>query len=120
MKRDWDLVRKILQTIEEGEHGNATNPFFIPGYPHDVVGYHVHLMGEGGLLHAVDTGHMGSKSPCAYPLSLTWNGHEFLDAARKDTTWNRATERAKRVGAATFPMIQSLLMDGAKELLFPK
>ena len=97
MKRDMELVRKILLTIENSPHGHAGR-LKIDGYTDEQVGYHVYIMGEAALLRTADVTSMGSKSPQAIPISLTWEGHEFLDAARDEGRWNKAMEKVKSIG----------------------
>jgi hypothetical protein len=46
-------------------------------------------MAEGGLVLANDVTQFGDVYDQAQPRRLTWHGHEFIDAARNDTTWNR-------------------------------
>ena len=63
MKRDMDLVRKIVFALEEHEHGHAPHPFLIEGYTDEQVGYHTHLMKEAGLILAANVTTMESTSP---------------------------------------------------------
>ena len=46
MKRDMDLVRKILLECEQQESGFPPEKLEIEGYSDAQLGYHVHLMGE--------------------------------------------------------------------------
>ena len=51
-----------------------------------------------------------------YPFSLTWQGHEFIEASRNDTFWNKAKEMAKKKsGALSFDVLKALLIVMAKE-----
>ncbi len=51
-----------------------------------------------------------------YPFSLTWQGHEFLEASRNDTFWNKAKEIVKsKCGALSFDVVKALLISMAKE-----
>jgi len=41
---------------------------------------------------------------------LTWEGHDFLDAARNDTIWNKAKEKVLKPGLSwTFSMLLEYL-----------
>lgn len=92
MKRDMNLVREILKWAEQQENGyTGGNPSFDEASD-EVVAYHVHLMWEAGLINAIDSTSMESSSPDAEILSITWDGYEFLDAARDDNIWNKAKE----------------------------
>ncbi len=87
MKRDMDLIIKILEYFEEREDTSIIKRFddIIPGYDKDVVIYHIHRMYEGGLLNAevlTSTGTPSGRLARVYPSGLKWQGHEFLDAMR--------------------------------------
>ncbi len=110
MKRDMDLVRQILLKIEEHEHGRAPTELVIEGHTDEEVGYHVHLMGQAGLLKVADVTDMGSASPEAIPIGMMWAGHDFLDAAREPSLWEKAKQK---LGAG----FASVSFDVLKELL---
>lgn len=110
MKRDMDLVRKILLALEEHEHGFAPREFDIEGYAGEQIAYHAYLMDQAGLIEAANTTHMGSSSPEAMPRKMTWEGHEFLDAARSETIWNKARQKIKEAGGSvTISTLTALL-----------
>ncbi len=100
MKRDMELVRKILQAIEAHEHGLAPRPLLIEGYTEDQIGYHVLIMDEGGLLVAANVTGMSARTPTAIPSRLTWRGHEFLDLSRDQSIWRKATTAVKGLSIA--------------------
>ncbi|MCK4340490.1 MAG: DUF2513 domain-containing protein [Phycisphaerae bacterium] len=111
MKRDMDLVRQLLLKIEEHEHGLAPRNLPIDGYDDEQIGYHVHLMGQAGLLKVADVTHLGSASPEAIPVRMTWAGHDFLDAARSETIWSRAKDHLGANWASVpFEVLKSLLV----------
>ena len=111
MKRDMELVRQILVQIEEHEHGMAPRSLTIDGYTQEQIGYHVHLMGQAGLLKVADVSHFGSTSPEAIATRMTWAGHEFLDAARSDTVWQRAkTQLGAQWASVPFDILKAVLM----------
>ena len=84
MKRDMELVRAILLKMEAHPYGYAPGGFTIAGYDQDVIGHHAWLMQDGRLVTAEVTTSFGDKSPIATPVTITWEGHEFLDAVRND------------------------------------
>lgn len=95
MKRDWELVRLILTTLEEqapkDDHLHAEK---LPGYERSEVFYHFQILSEARLIEM-----RGSSPMIAVALRLTWDGHEFLDKIRNEETWNKikTTARAKGV-----------------------
>jgi hypothetical protein len=49
---------------------------------------------------------------------LTWEGHEFLDAARNKTMWNRAKTALTTQGAGlSFDVMKALLLGYVKQEL---
>lgn len=116
-----ELVRAILLTVEQHEHGRAPADLVIDGYSAEQIGYHCYLIGQAGFADVADLTNRGSASPVARILRLTWEGHNFLDAARDDTVWNRSKERLKAVGQSllTVPIgvLTALLIDEGKRRL---
>jgi hypothetical protein len=50
--------------------------------------------------------------------NLTWEGHEFLDAARNETVWNSTKETAKQYGGSIpLELMKGLLMKAASSYL---
>ena len=114
MKRDLDLMRKILLALEAHAHGFAPAPFTVPGYDDETIGHHVWLLQQAGLLTAAVVVALGDASPRAIPESLTWAGHEFLDTVRNDTVWRKLKALMKDQGL-TLPL--SVLQTLAQRLL---
>ena len=118
MKRDMDLVRKILLQTEEHEHGYAPQSLTIEDHSEDAVGFHIYLMGEAALLRVADVTSFGCKSPRAIPLNITWAGYEFLDAAREPTVWEAAKKKvSSAVVSVGFEVMKLVLAAIAKEKL---
>jgi uncharacterized protein DUF2513 len=90
MKRDLELIRKMLLTIEEADSGWAPSDLKLDGYTDAQIGYHAHLLIDAGLAHGDDVTTMGSEAPEGKITSLTWAGHEFVEAARDEGRWKRA------------------------------
>ncbi len=117
MKRDMDLARRILFSIEESEH----SPFRwidlnYPEHSSEKVAYHVRILAEAGLIEALDFTTRGRFD--WKPKRLTWHGHEFLDAARSDTLWEQAKakmrEHTSGLGA---DLLKAVLQDLGKQAL---
>ena len=105
MKRDMDLIRTILLEVEKLPLSGANSELEIPGHTPEEVTYHIMLCQEAGLLDAVDA----SSFDGTYwiPTRLTYQGHEFLDAARADTIWNQAkTSVLKTTGTLTLEALK--------------
>jgi len=98
MKRNMELIIAILFSIEKGIEGDASS-IVLPTqeFPEIEITHHVRLLHEGKLIHALK-GYSASAGSAWVPHSLTWQGHEFLDAVRQDTIWNRVRKLAKQSG----------------------
>jgi len=126
MKRDMDLVRKILFAMEQDETNMRFDYERLPeveGDREDVVYYHMQIMAQADLLHVnvqeIPTGN--PNQPFSYTTySISWNGHEFLDAARENTRWEKAKSTMERAGGVILPVLMQLLTSYVKtELKLP-
>ncbi len=103
MKRDMELVRKILIVMEDwpSAYPPAGNPEIkIEGYTAEQITHHIGLMSEAGLIKAADANSFDGEM--WLPIGILWAGHEFLDAARSDTMWDKAKELAiSKTGSLT-------------------
>lgn len=110
MKRDMDLVRKILKAVEDSPTGRAPRSIQVDGHDGVAIGYHSLLMIQAGLANGSEVTNGKSPGPCGSLTSLTWEGHEFLEAARDDTRWSKAKALIEEKGGA-------LTLDVFKEVL---
>ena len=115
MKRDMDLVRKILMTCADHEHGCAPQDLTIEGYSEEEIGHHVYLMMQAGLVKGADVTTMSSDSPEAIVTSVTWAGHEFLEASRDEGLWSKAKQAAGSSGGMVLDVLKSVLIGLATE-----
>lgn len=117
MKRDMDLIRNILIGIEAYPAANGVihlDELGLGDYPPEVVAYHVKLLDEAGLIVASDFS--ADDELVWLPSRLTWSGHEFLDAARHATVWEKAKHVIQQQGGALpLAVIQALLIQLAKQ-----
>lgn len=118
MKRDMDLVRKIVFRLEESTSGFAPSELGVDGYTPDQVGYHCYLMLQAGLITGIDVTDESSVGPQVEPTGLTWAGYEFADATRSDTLWNKAKSTvAEKVGSVSIAVLTQYLQSLAKSAL---
>lgn len=89
MKRDMELIRKILFKIEETVDNVVEYDLEIEGYTMEQVAYHCSILYEGGYIHAYKGGYAGNDLYTFGVGRLTWDGHDFLDKIREDTIWNK-------------------------------
>lgn len=116
MKRDMNLIRELLLFYES----DCTLPY--PDANSDAISQHIIWLIEADLI----AGRLANSSPSGSPRSffpidgrvienggrqcmyfpLTWNGCEFIAAARDNTRWNKAINV---VGGFTFEVIKTYL-----------
>lgn len=111
MKRDLELIRKMVLAIEDNESGWAPDNLTFDGYSEAQVGYHAFLLIDAGLAKGDEITSHGSHSPEAMLSHLTWAGHEFADAARDETRWKRAMGMVQeKGGTVTIGVLTQLLV----------
>ena len=95
MKRNWDVIRKIMIKLEAipTESGQLESDD-IHGVDNETAFYHMRMMIEAGLAVGDCPETLGECE--GYLLRLTWDGHEFLDSIRRDAVWNKIKETAKK------------------------
>lgn len=99
MKRDMELIRKLLFAIEENPRQLA-----VDGYDKEVVKYHALLLIEAGLLDGKVSNTLANTSVVPSHIfvnRLTWDGHEFLDNIRRDEIWNTIKSEFKDASVST-------------------
>jgi len=111
MKRNMDLVRKILLSIEANpEPHDWIFELKIDEFSDKEIAYHVKLLAQAGLIEA-------SERPLPdfiqwVPHSLTWAGHEFLDASKDEGRWNKAKKMVlEKTGVITFEAMKLVLVE---------
>lgn len=87
MKRDWDLVRRIMVDLESLPANGELDAGNVEGYEKPVVAYHMEMMQEAGLIKGISVSTFVGLDFIAQ--SLTWEGHELLNKIRQDTTWKK-------------------------------
>lgn len=82
----------------------------------NIVNYNAMLLEEAGLIKAaVSKTNMGLR---VIPQRLTWYGHEFLDEARNDMTWNAAKEKVTAAaGSLSVELLKMALSELGKQAL---
>lgn len=118
MKRDIELIRKMLLEIES--HDNVFMPSDDPA-DYQLIGHHLLLLQEGGLIAGIEPIERPSGEMLVQVKThprLTWAGHEFLDIARNDKLWGEATQKiGGELGTVSFAVLIQLLAHRAKGYL---
>ena len=110
MKRDLELIRKIILAIEDAPSGWALD-LKIDGFSDAQIGYHAYLLMDASLVKGVDVTTNMSEAPEAQIINLTWAGHEFADMARDETRWKKAMGIVQEKGGTiTIGVLTQLLV----------
>ena len=103
MKRDLDLVRKILLGFEELDELESAPPE-INGYTEGMCAYHLRMIkeagfAEGGLM-------IGTDGDVTFSANwhMTSHGHDFLDSIRDEGTWGETKSVLQKVGGWTLDL----------------
>jgi Hypothetical protein (DUF2513). len=118
MKRDMELIRRILFFIEDkfkpGElyiHGIS-----VEGYAQEIIADHCQLLCEAGLINSYKPtrGGQGAKVLFFTVGNLTNSGYDFLDKIREDTIWNKTKTVIKDKG---LPMVIDVIKDVSSTII---
>jgi hypothetical protein len=108
MKRDFDLIRKIMTDIESMKPFEQQQSFTYDGFDSATINQHIALLIEAGLVDG--KAHETNQRRHVIVEDLTWAGHDFLDAMRDDNIWNKAKEHILKPGASfTFGILLDYL-----------
>lgn len=110
MVRNLELVRKILLEVQSMPAGSPPVHIEFEGeYKQDEVNEHIDLLIKANLLEG-KVQRSTEKIVMVVVRGLTWDGHDFISAAAKDSIWQRALAVAKEKGLAiTFDVLKELL-----------
>ena len=119
MKRDMDLVRRILLDVESAPREMNLGDFKYGGKTDNEVGYHIDLLVYHGLLDADVKKDWGGDYILATVSGLTWDGCDYLDAIRDNTGWAKTKKAIKdTVGNTTMAIIKEVASAVAKNAIF--
>ena len=119
MERDLELIRQILLKGASHPHGSGFAPEEALGgeYTREQIGYHVHLMGQAGLIVTYDVATLANASPSAHMNSITWAGHDYLESVRDEKVWKETKSLAKQAGSTAFDLVKQIAVGIAKSEL---
>ena len=119
MKRDMDLVRKILLEIEANYVSTAICGLEIEGYDMAAVAYHCKILHDAGLISNYNANYGDDEIDYFSVGSLTWDGHDYLDKVRDDSLWAKTKDTIVQKGLPlildTIKTVSSALITAAAE-----
>lgn len=118
MRRDMELVRSILLSVADSNDGVRIEQLINEKYNKQLVGYHIRIMKEAGLIHAsIQAADNDPYYYCAIS-SLTWEGNDFLDAIASESVWNRVRKAlSNSISLTSFDVIKSVASKVGQSLL---
>ncbi|NMA12927.1 MAG: DUF2513 domain-containing protein [Chloroflexi bacterium] len=94
MKRDYELIKKIMFQLEEKsnieEDELSFEDFDLPGVTEEAFYTQTALMFRDGLINAKKEVYISYRYPKYKPVYIEQPGYEFLNAAKNDTPWEKA------------------------------
>jgi hypothetical protein len=122
MKRDWDLLRWILNQAEScgggypivvtdgAQYSSQHYKLNIGERNFGEMCEHVLLLGDAGLAEVRDLGRTFDGPSGVVIDRLTMAGHDFLDSARDENRWKKAmTTVNEKGGAVTVGVLTQIL-----------
>ena len=108
MKRDWDVIRKVLEEVEGHDIGDPqTLEYELAPDNFSLEAQHAHLLWKSGFLSGYDGS--GISGDLLLNPSLTWEGHELLDTLRSKPVWEKVKAKAAEQGIAlSFEAVKTL------------
>jgi hypothetical protein len=118
MKRDFDLIRRILIDIQDMPAGTFCQVIAYPGeYDPATISEHVALLIDSALINGEMIKAFDSIDGFLI-TGLTWKGHDFIDAAKDNSIWNKAKQTVlKPTVSITFDLLLEWLKAQAKQIL---
>ena len=117
MKRNMDVVRKIVLALRESDEPID----HVDGIEEAQYLMHAELLIEAGLAEGEPVRYLENASsyPSAVTLTrLTWQGQDFADAIDDDTLWTKAKVKVIKPGASwTFSLLLEWLKAEARTRL---
>ena len=108
MKRDMELVRKILFAVENSQEEGIEN-FKIESFSREQIIYHIQLLSDAELIEGTLVG-SDNAGILRYGIDrMTWAGHDFLDACRDEGRWTKAKEIFSKIGVVQFDVFKEVL-----------
>jgi hypothetical protein len=114
MKRDMELIRRILQHVEDSPDHDDYVGLNIPERTQAELVYHVTILAEANFLKLQG---VASDFEPLFWVRLTNDGHDFLDAVRSETVWGEVKDKIREYGGnVPLEVLKALAIQFAKNL----
>lgn len=104
MKRNMELVRDILLTIEDAKPFECIRNMKINGFDKQEIAYHCELLYQAGFIKDYHGEECNNYDGVIYftVQDLTWEGQDFLETIREKTVWENTKNVIREKG---LPMV---------------
>ena len=118
MKRNFDLIRKIMLDIENLDPNYGYVEVKFGDEDARAVDVHAALLIEAGLLNGKVIESEAGIIHKVFISGISWAGYEFIDYVKNDTVWNKAKETVlKPAVSASFQVLLEWAKQEAKNRL---
>jgi hypothetical protein len=112
MRLNPDCMRDVLLVAEENLPLNGSLPMsdllpLLPGYSKDEITYTCLKLNEANLLNIFKTPYPGGTFVNDI-REITYNGHQFLENIRNQSTWETVKQKLSLLGSSSVPVIMSV------------
>ncbi len=115
MKLNHDCIRDLLLYLEDTlTLGNclkisyAAEDSFLPSHSIDDIRYTALKLTEAGYIDTKSINFIDSRIPEIRILSITYQGHQFLDNIRDDGVWKETKKIASQVSSASIKILSDI------------
>lgn len=115
MKRDMDLIRRIVLAVRDLEPGQGLQD--LDDVSAAAFGEHSKLLIDDGFVEGVDVTSMSDLHRSFILERLTSKGHDFADAIGSDTVWASVMTKTRAIGAWTLGVVWDLARSELKRRL---
>jgi hypothetical protein len=95
MKRDFDLIRKILLYVEENREEGSFMINKLENYDNQTLIFHCKLLADKGFLKGRALKSLTPGNDDFQCYGITYEGYEFLDKIRDITIWGKIKKYVK-------------------------
>lgn len=112
MRLNPDCMRDVLLVVEDHLPLNDSLPMtdlisLLPNYSEDELTYTCLKLKEGGFLNIFDI--PVNRGFIVYEIQqLTYEGHQFLENIRDQSTWNKVKQKLPLLGSSSVQAIMSV------------
>ncbi len=112
MKRDWDVIKKILEIAEERPYAACNLKTFESKLKEKldstILEGHLRMMMSGGLFESINPN--PTRDLLKWSFCLTWKGYDFLDSIRNESIWSKVkTTLNEKALTVPFDVLSAML-----------